>query len=136
MRSKGKFLTLFLIGQENVFRAFHAKECFSVDPLYIFLSGSGGCGKSHLIKTIYHSLSKTFMYHVNEPHKPHILLLIPTGFAAINIEGTTIPHGLGISPGKNIQSLQDKQRSDLRNRLSEVKLIIIDEISIISRQLF
>ena len=28
-------------------------------PLHLFITGSGGCGKSHLIKTVYHSLTKT-----------------------------------------------------------------------------
>ena len=30
-----------------------------ISPLYLFVTGSGGCGKSHRIKTVYHSLTKT-----------------------------------------------------------------------------
>ena len=33
-------------------------------PLHLFITGKGGCGKSHLLKTIYHSLTKTLSYHV------------------------------------------------------------------------
>ena len=31
-------------------------------PFHLFLSGSGGCGKSHLIQTIFHAVRKVFLY--------------------------------------------------------------------------
>ena len=49
-----------------------------------------------MIKTIYMSLSKVLMYKGGELDKPRILLLAPTGVAAININATTIHSGLGI----------------------------------------
>ena len=36
-----------------------AKTPIKVESIYIFLTGKGGCGKSHLINTITHSVSKT-----------------------------------------------------------------------------
>ena len=36
-------------------------------PLHSFVTGCGGCGKSHLIKTIYHSMTKLYLYHGGNP---------------------------------------------------------------------
>ena len=107
-----------------------------VSPLHLFVTGSGGCGKSHLIKTIYYSLTKALCS--KESEKPKVLLLAPTGVAAINIEGITIHSGLGIPighHGKSVPKLSDKMRSKLRNKLSELGVITIDEISMVSNLL-
>ena len=34
-----------------------AKVPTKIDPLHIFITGKGGCGKSHLLKTIFFSLT-------------------------------------------------------------------------------
>ena len=60
----------------------------------MFLSGSGGCGKSHLIKTFYHAINKVFLYRSGDPGKPRVLLLPTTGVAAININANTIHSAL------------------------------------------
>ena len=61
-----------------------------VEPIYLFITGGGGARKSHLIKTIYHTVIKTFRYGGMNPENPTVLLSAPTGVAAININGTTI----------------------------------------------
>ena len=60
--------------------------------------------------------------------------LAPTGVAAININWTTINTGLGIpkSNSISISKLSDKLRCSLRQKYSEVSLVIIDEISMVS----
>jgi len=65
-------------------------------PQYIFITGGAGTGKSHLIKTIYASVSKTLSYHSKDLEKPSVLLMAPTGVSAVNISGTTIHSALGI----------------------------------------
>ena len=62
--------------------------------------------------------------------------LLPTGVAAIDINGTTIHSGLGINVGGKLYPLSEQHRTALRNKLSEVRLIIIDEISVVSSVLF
>ena len=69
------------------------------------------------------------MYSGGDPEKPRILLLAPTGVAAININGTKIHSGLGIDFGSKLFPFNDRQRQPLRNNFSEVRLIIIDETS-------
>ena len=58
------------------------------------------------------------------------------GVVAININGTVIHSGLGINGGSKLYALNDQQRAALRNKLSEVRLIIIDETYIVSSVLF
>ena len=65
-------------------------------PLHLFVTGCTGCGKSHFIKTIYHSMTKLFLYHGGNPDKVRVLFLTPSGVAAIKIGGTTMHFGLNI----------------------------------------
>ena len=107
-----------------------------ISPLYLSITGSKGCGKYHLIKTIYNSLSKTLTSKNSE--KPRVLLLAPIGVSAVNIDGMTIHSGQGIpigNKGKNIPRLSDKICSQLRNKLSKMSVVIIVEISMVSNLL-
>ena len=56
--------------------------------------------------------------------------------SAANIDGTTIHSGLGIKPGTELLDLNEKSKASLRKRLLEVKLLIIDELSTISNDLW
>ena len=103
-----------------------------------FLTGNAGCGKSFLTKLLHQSLSKTFSYRNSELEKAKVLLLSPAGVAAINIVGITIHTDLNIPVGcfgKHLPPLSDKMRFMLRNRLSEVKVLITDEVSMVSNDL-
>ena len=64
------------------------------------------------------------------------MLRAPAGVAARNIDRTTIHSGLGISVGSTLYSLNDRQWEALRNKFSEVRLIIKDEILMVSSVLF
>ena len=54
----------------------------------------------------------------------------------MNISGTTINFVLGIKPRTKLLGLNSKFNAALRNRLSEVKLLIIDELSMVSSDLW
>ena len=113
-----------------------AKNKLKPQPLHIFLSGSGGTGKSHVIKTFFQALTKTLLYHSNNPEKVRVLLSGPTGISAVNINGTTIHSGLEITSHGKYNKLGHKQKAYLRNKLRELKVIIIDEISMVSSEFF
>ena len=104
-----------------------------INPFHIFITGALGVGKSSLIKTIHMSLNKVLMYNGGDPEKPRILLVPPTGVGAVYINGT-IHCGLKINIGGKVFPLNDYQRAFLRNK-SEVKIIILDEVSMVSSML-
>ena len=54
----------------------------------------------------------------------------------VNTGGTTINAGLGVKPGTKPLGLNDKSKAALRNRLSEVMFLIIDELSLFSSDLW
>ena len=58
--------------------------------------------------------------------------MAPTGVAAININGTTIHTALAIpkESGDNLPPLSDQKRTQIRIALSDLKLVIIDKISV------
>ena len=77
----------------------------------------------------------TFTDYVGTADKPKVLVVAPTGVAAINVDGTTIHSGLGIPVNCRTQALpklSDAKRSELRNLYIEIEVIIIDEISMVS----
>ena len=84
-----------------------------VEPIYLFITGGGGAGKSHLIKTIYHTVIKTFRYDGMNPENPTVLLSVPTGVAAVNINGTTINTALAIpkNTGDTLPVMSDQKRT-------------------------
>ena len=110
----------------------NSKNVKELQPLYMFLTGEGGCGKSHLLKVVCLALTKLLLHKGGDPEKPRVLKLAPTGVAAINIDGTTIHSGLGIFNNNECFPLSDKLKTSLRNKLSEVCVIIVDEISMVS----
>ena len=86
------------------------------------------------MKTMCMFLTKIFNLYSGSPDKPKVLILAPTGVAAININGTTINSGLSIPPyvnGYTLPRLSDFERGRLRNLYSEVLVVLIDEISMV-----
>ena len=63
--------------------------------------------------------------------KPEVLLMAPTGAAAIQVDGITLNTTLGTPVehfGTKLPPLYVKMKCSLRNYLSDLKAIIIDEI--------
>ena len=120
---------------KKIIKARNSNKKVSVDPLRLFITGGTGVGKSHLMKTICIFLTKTFNLYSGSPDKPGALILASTGVAAININGTTINSGLSIPPyvnGYTLPRLSDSEREKLRKLYSEVLVVLINEISMVS----
>ena len=74
--------------------------------------------------------------HSITPDKSRALLLGRTGISAVNISGTTIRSSFGIKSGVKLLTLSDKMKVSLRNKLSEAKIVTIDEFPMASNDLF
>ena len=108
-------------------------------PLHIFLTGNDGYGKPFLTKFIYQqSLTKTLSQDLAVLEKARELLLAPTGIAAIQVDGTTMRTALGIHVGyfeTKLSPLHCKMKCSLRNHSSDLKVIIIDQVFMLSNEL-
>ena len=67
----------------------------------------------------------------DNPLKPKVLLLAPTGMAANLIGGTTLQTGLNLKFGTRYLPLQDAKREEFRVLFEDLVLIIVDEFSMV-----
>ena len=106
-------------------------------PYHLYISGSGGVGKSHVISLLRHITIKYLRYLPQvTPSDLLCLTCAPTGTAAFNINGMTI-HSAFLIPitMRTYQNLGTDTLNTLRNQLQHLKVIIIDEISMVSSTL-
>ena len=95
--------------------------------MHILIQDSEGTGKSNLVKVTCIVISKTLLYHCKNPVKAKALLFGSTGISVANVGGVTNYSGLKSKPGRKFQKLflNNKPKAVLRNRLSEMKSLII-----------
>ena len=86
-----------------------------------------------MIKTIYHTAVKTFRHPPFNPELPTVLLMAPTGVAAINIDGTTVNIAVAIpkDTGDYLPAMSDQRKTQYRISQKDLKLVIVDEISMV-----
>ncbi|NBP13811.1 hypothetical protein EBU95_05340 [bacterium] len=97
----------------------------------ILILGRAGTGKSKLLEEIY-------KYAHNKENK-FVYLTSTTGISAYNIGGVTINSFMGIGTGEMpLESLVRRVRSKraVRERLQTIEVLVIDEISMMSAELF
>ena len=108
-----------------------------ITPYRVFVSGPGGVGKSHVISLIRNDTVKLLRLSGQiQPEDVIVLLTAPTGVAAFNIQGMTLHSALllNTSMSTNLPLTQDKLNT-LRTKLSNLQLLIIDEISMVGSNL-
>jgi ATP-dependent DNA helicase PIF1 len=67
----------------------------------------------------------------DDPDCPYVIVAAPTGTAAANVRGQTMHSAFNFSWGNVHFSLSDKVRDSKRNLLKNLKLVIVDEISMV-----
>ena len=87
----------------------------------VFITGPGGSGKSHLIKTI------------QSLYPSSTLTVAPTGVASLNVDGMTTHRAFGLSMGiateDDGKTVKTKPKKLLKSK--SLERIIIDEISMV-----
>ncbi|XP_030832915.1 uncharacterized protein LOC584759 isoform X5 [Strongylocentrotus purpuratus] len=106
-------------------------------PFHVLISGGAGTGKSYLIKCIYHEAVRILGKMMVNPDDISILKVAPTGIAAFNIEGSTIHSALSVPITAKFpyRPLGEERINTLRNKLGQLQILIIDEISMVDSKL-
>ena len=105
------------------------------EPIYAFLSGGAGVGKSVVIRALYQSLYRTLNLKKGEnPDDIRILLCAYMGFAAFNISGQTICSAFHKKIFQGSDRMSADELNTFRIKYRHLKVIIIDEIFTVSSQ--
>lgn len=100
----------------------------------LLIIGSGGTGKSRLIQEMRYHITKGS--HIGNKT---IVVTATTGIASYNINGITINAFLGIGTGEqdiDILVRKIQRKPPVRDRIRNVDILVIDEISMMSAELF
>jgi ATP-dependent DNA helicase PIF1 len=93
--------------------------------------GGAGSGKSTAIKVMCQYIHHILRKEGDDPDCPYVLLSAFTGGAASNIDGQTLHTLFSFNFGAGFQSLSDKNRDLKRALYKNLKVLIIDEISLV-----
>ena len=90
----------------------------------VFITGRAGTGKS------------TLLSYFRDNTKKRVIVLAPTGVAAVNVSGQTIHSFFGFKPDITLQKVRKKFKDDdKKNIYKKIDAIIIDEISMVRADL-
>jgi hypothetical protein len=115
----------------------HAKNPeHPIDPPLLMIHGGAGTGKSKLIQDICKWAEHTLTTQSNRTlQQPYIIRVALTGKAASLIDGITIHSAFNFRIGNQFHSLADQTRDKYRTMLQHLKIVIIDEISMVKADL-
>jgi len=104
-----------------------------------YVTGDAGTGKSRLIKALRETMNRHYSKYevVQDEESLYVLLAAFTGKAAFNIKGTTLHTAFSIQvKSSKMTSLAQQSLEKIRKIYANLKLIIIDEISLCGSSLF
>ena len=100
-------------------------------PPHIMVHGAAGTGKSTVIDLVTQWAQHILQKSGDNPQQPYILKCAFTGTAAANIGGNTLTSTFKLQYGNEHFSLSDKERDKTRIAMTNLKLLVIDEISLV-----
>ena len=114
---------------------YKSNHCEKPTPPLVMVHGGAGAGKSTVIHLLSVMMQKILQQPGDDPNYPYVLLTSYTGAAAANINGQTLHSLFGFKFGNAFISLGDKRRDEKRLTFQNLKVLIIDEISMVSADL-
>ena len=114
---QGKQLQVYTLVQQH-------HSATSPPPLRMIVSGTACTGKSYLIQCLRLLLQR------------QLVVAAPTGVAAFNIDGHTLHSLLSLPTRGEFKDLEGERLTKLQQSFSEVKYLIIDEMSMAGRKTF
>lgn len=150
----GLFKTVTLKSDEDIFKLIHSlddaqrlvvdiamkyikeilvsrKTTCCIDVPRLIVQGGAGSGKSSVIHVVVQLVERFLRQSGDNLDNPYVLPLAFTGTAAANIDGMTLHSAFNFPFSNDFLSLPDKLRDQKRDLLKKLKLIIIDEFSMI-----
>ena len=115
---------------QDLFIAKKGKISPPLGPL-LMVHGGAGSGKSTVIKVMCQYIHQILRKDGDDPDCPYVLLSAFTGGAASNIDGQTLHTLFSFNFGAGFQSLSDKNRDMKRTLYRNLKVLVIDEISLV-----
>ena len=102
-------------------------------PVYLFITGNAGTGKSHLVKLLIEAVKIIKITPGNDIKKPPLLTMAPTANAAFIIGGRTIDSCLGFTPMDCNRYIQPNpgRLSMMKFQYEDAGVMFIDEISMV-----
>ena len=102
-------------------------------PVYLFLAGEAGTGKSHLTRILIEAVKFLKIKAGDELKKPPVIVMAPTANAAFLIGGKTVDSALKFYRNENYRysQAQPSTMSMMQFQYDEVKVIFCDEISMV-----
>ena len=107
------------------------KMSYSQKPENVVVIGGAGSGKSTVIECLAQWCQRYLLKSGDDPNSPYILKAATTGAASTLIEGTTVHSCLGFDFSSKHTSLSDKKREAKKEQLKNLKILIIDEFSML-----
>ena len=93
--------------------------------------GGAGAGKSTVINVLAQWTQKILQQEGHDVDCPSVIKTAFTGSASSNIEGQTLHASFGFAFDNKHYSLSDKSRDQKRAALKNLKMVIIDEVSMV-----
>ena len=127
------YVTITEAIEHSVDHAIKKCDCETFKPLYLYVSGFGGTGKSYLIKAI---MAWAYVQTNTFKQNCKIVLAAPTGISAAGINGMTLHSALSLPiehHGKlTYNPLTGAKLQQIQAFMRNVHCVIIDEISMVS----